>query len=598
MKKTLKRLLCGVLTAGVLASASMAMAYPAKVTDHQASEALSAFIDAGYLKGYEDGTYRSENNVTRAEFATLVNRITLYQDKSADISRYTDVAKNAWYHNALAIALGAGYMRGTTNSTMEPDSNITLEWACTSLARILGLDATNAVSAMSSAGYLVNVGVQSPNAQLTRAQVVTLLYNARLQLAGKGLSADVKTVYGTADLKYADFYAGDVTTTEHYDAITSATNSKSSIMSGIYSDFADAETNADGYHIFGVKDVNVAVAAKDYAAYKAINPSFTVTGFTAPKQYKSVTVSGGKATYSATTYNVADTVTDAAYALQTGSVWGDYQINVYDPEGTSYLRNTRGDEGFAINSRIQGIILETKSGLKVGMEYLQSIWVQPYEVSFNVASINTHNTHIAQWDNLAELTKLLGETVTKITYIMPDETYVYEFDGIYIKPVYEKPVTGVFSADFDAFTFSALPEGLKDAKVTVNFTVGTGRSRTNYALYEGDLADVLKLDRSVIPEGSEGTWSVTVASSNYADITVSFPMTAEQKAQLESLIKQAEAHLKDASIKEHYDEAMALLADSNATSAEAAELISELTSHLQSSQGGQGGQGNQGGAHH
>ena len=240
-------------------------------------------------------------------------------------------------------------------------------------------------------------------------------------------AASENLVYGTATLTYAEFFSGDVSSTDSFDAVSSATTSKYEIMPNMDTDFVDETANADGYHITGVKNVNVAVSEADYEAYQACNPTFVPTEGEAPAQYKVVTMEDGAAVYSETHFNIADTVTDATAELVTGGTWGDYQINVTDG-AAAHLRNSREDE-FDINSEIQGIILETESGLKVGMEHMQSIWVQPYEVSFNVLDDNTHNTTIAAYDNLTELSKLVGETVTKITYIMPNAAYVYEFDG-------------------------------------------------------------------------------------------------------------------------------------------------------------------------
>lgn len=235
------------------------------------------------------------------------------------------------------------------------------------------------------------------------------------ETAGQELAGDAM-VFGTATLTYAEFYSGDVSSTDNFDAVTSATTSKYGIMPNMATDFVDETANADGYHITGVKNVNVAVPASELEAYKAVNDSFVPIDGEAPAQYKTVSMEGGKPVYSATQFHVADTVTDATAELQTGTSWGDYQINVTDGAKV-HLRNTREDEGFDIGGEIQGIILETDSGFQVGMEHLQSIWVQPYEVSFNVLADNTHNTHISGFDNLPELSKLVGETVTKITIL-------------------------------------------------------------------------------------------------------------------------------------------------------------------------------------
>ena len=120
----------------------------------------------------------------------------------------------------------------------------------------------------------------------------------------------------------------------------------------------------------------------------------------------------------------------AEIEVVTDSHWGDYQINILETS-TAYIRNTREDEGFAVNSNVQGIIVETESGLKVGMEHLQSIWVQPYEISWNVSVDNTHNDELV-YDNIPELDKLMGEKVVKVTYINTNDAYEFVFDGAYL----------------------------------------------------------------------------------------------------------------------------------------------------------------------
>ena len=242
-------------------------------------------------------------------------------------------------------------------------------------------------------------------------------------------SAEEGTVYGTATLSYAEFYAGDVSSTESIDVVTSATTGKSGTFTNTVSDFVDEQTNKDGYHLTGIANVNVAVAAADVEAYKAINPSFVEASET-PKQYKPVTVEDGKAVYGATVFNVADTVADAELEVVTDSHWGDYQINVLETS-THYIRNTREDADFAVNRNVLGIIVETESGLKVGMEHLQSIWVQPYEISWNVSVDNSHNDELLYY-NIPELDKLMGEKVVKVTYINADDAYEYVFDGAYL----------------------------------------------------------------------------------------------------------------------------------------------------------------------
>lgn len=393
-------------------------------------------------------------------------------------------------------------------------------------------------------------------------------------------------VFGTATLSYAEFYAGDVSATESFDAVTSATTSKYEIMPNMATDFVDEATNADGYHITGVKNVNVAVPAGDVEAYQAANGTFSPIEGEAPAQYKTVSMDSGAPVYSATQFNIADTVTDATAELITGSNWGDYQINVTDG-AVVHLRNAREDEGFDIGADIQGVILETDDGLKVGMEHLQSIWVQPYEVSFNVPDDNTHNTHISGFDNLPELGKLVGKTVTKITYIMPDAAYEYQFDGIYIKPIYTQAISAEEAEGYDALTLSISEFGeFTNGKLTVTYTLGSGRNREVTTLLETPLVEGTadySWDASAVAELDQGgTYAAVISSDSYADVQVALPVSDGQRAALEALMRTANEKLAtqpdNAVLQAHIEEAEKLLADAAATSKQAGSLIGELTS--------------------
>ena len=288
-------------------------------------------------------------------------------------------------------------------------------------------------------------------------KVLALVLMASL-LALSGIAMAEDLVYGTAALTYAEFYSGDVSSVEGIDAVSSATTGKSGSFPNVWTDFVDEETNKEGYHILGVQNVNIALSAADVDAYKALNPTFAESS-EVPVQYKTVTIENGKAVYSATQLNVAATVEDAELEVVTDSHWGDYQVNVLETT-TKYIRNTRQDEGFSVASGIQGIIVETASGLKVGMEHLASIWIQPWEISWNVTVDNRGNSEIA-YDNTAELDKLMGETITKITFLNQNDSYVYQFAGAYL-PI--KFPSSLSAADADsaaltsAYEVTGLPE--------------------------------------------------------------------------------------------------------------------------------------------
>ncbi|MGM9522498.1 MAG: S-layer homology domain-containing protein [Oscillospiraceae bacterium] len=642
MKQKIKSLLGAALAVGVLASAAPAANAVSDISGHWAEESMQSFVDQGYIEGDGTGRYLPDNAMSRAEFAAVVNRIKGFTLESSGISAYSDVSTGDWYYSDMAKALAAGYLEGS-GSSMNPSASITRQEAFLVIARLIGLDmdsadtsvlcnysdgsdtavwAQKAVAAMVSAGYVEGSdGMLSPTAALSRAEGVTVLSRVLEVLkgtvvingtvysfsetpgeldgvsqigstgvyykvsSGKELTGDL---YGTANLTYAEFYAGDVTSTESYDAVSSATNSKYNIMSNMYI----SEVSDDGYQILGVKDVSVKVdaalyveaailkaAGKDLTAAQseAVNILLNSDPYNAAAQYKTLNADGR---YSATVFNVVETVDNAEAVLKTGSTWGDYEIDVTDPEGVSNLRNGRTDDGFTIHSGIQGIILTTSDGFKVGMEYLQSIWVQPWEVSFNVTKESTSNAHIAAWDNIEELSKLVGTTVTSITYIMHDGAYVYEFDGIYIKPAYtgNADVSAEFTDGSSDVVLSGIPSELKDVAVTISY--GSGRTAVT-VLSDGQVND----GKVTMSAGYNNTqpYTVNISSSNYADMVVYGPMTASQRKSLTKLVEEAAQILNttsDEGLEEHYLEAVALLEDADADSGTAAELINDLTSHI------------------
>lgn len=172
------------------------------ISGHWAKEAMQEFIEAGYLKG-SGGKYLPDGQMSRAQFAAIVNRMMGYTAESADISKFKDIGAAAWYRADLAKALAAGYMSGTSADTMSPETAVTREQAFVMLARVLKLSATDSeadqalaayndagsvsswarssVAAMVKAGYVSgdNNGNISPRKSITRAEGVTVLSRSR-----------------------------------------------------------------------------------------------------------------------------------------------------------------------------------------------------------------------------------------------------------------------------------------------------------------------------------------------------------------------------------------------------------------------------------
>ena len=52
------------------------------ISGHWAQVTIQSWMDKGLIKGYPDGTFKPDQNLTRAEFMTLANRCLLYTSPS------------------------------------------------------------------------------------------------------------------------------------------------------------------------------------------------------------------------------------------------------------------------------------------------------------------------------------------------------------------------------------------------------------------------------------------------------------------------------------------------------------------------------------
>ena len=88
------------------------------------------FVDEhhAYLLGFGDGTIRPQDNISRAEVATIFFRL-IEDDFRAEMWRqaapYSDVNRNNWHNNAIAIMSNAGLFRGLPDGSFRPNASIT-----------------------------------------------------------------------------------------------------------------------------------------------------------------------------------------------------------------------------------------------------------------------------------------------------------------------------------------------------------------------------------------------------------------------------------------------------------------------------------------
>lgn len=93
--------------------------------------AIQNLISKGIINGYEDGTFKPENKITRAEFSTMVYKLLSIQDKLSPSTRSFVDASNHWAKKAIEALAGNGVINGYDDGTFGPDRNITRAEAAT-----------------------------------------------------------------------------------------------------------------------------------------------------------------------------------------------------------------------------------------------------------------------------------------------------------------------------------------------------------------------------------------------------------------------------------------------------------------------------------
>lgn len=199
MKKLQAQICAALMTSsialGALPSAQV-FAASSDIDGHWAQQQILTFAENGYIAGDGTGNYLPNQIMTRAQFAAVINRVMGYTEESPSIANYTDVEDSAWYRSDLAKALSAGYMSGTSATTMSPNQPVTREQAAVMIVRLLEentsvdlsvLDdftdrgdisafAVNAMAKLISDGYLYGAdGKLMPQKSMTRAEGIALL---------------------------------------------------------------------------------------------------------------------------------------------------------------------------------------------------------------------------------------------------------------------------------------------------------------------------------------------------------------------------------------------------------------------------------------
>ena len=157
-----------------------------------ASESINRMSEKGYTGGFPDGTFRPGANISRAEFAAIINKINGFTEQEK--TEFRDLSSSHWAYAEIRAAVRAGYAGGFPDGTFKPNLPVTREQAAAILNNIYKFEnsaqsvtikdlskvspwAADSVLRVVASGVMGGYedGTFSPKKPVTRAECIVIL---------------------------------------------------------------------------------------------------------------------------------------------------------------------------------------------------------------------------------------------------------------------------------------------------------------------------------------------------------------------------------------------------------------------------------------
>ena len=205
-------------TAMTVGSVAPVFGASSDILGHWAEFTISKWQNEGRVGGYEDGTFKPDKSISRAEFVRFLNSAVATPD-GGSVS-FSDVSMNDWFYNDVAKAVANGIASGFEDNTFRPGETVTRMQAAVFICNALKLTpneagaaaltdaasipawAKGAVGAVVSKGFMSGYpdGSFGGSKGMTRAEAVSTLD----RVLGNGISSNANAPKGEVDTSNRD----------------------------------------------------------------------------------------------------------------------------------------------------------------------------------------------------------------------------------------------------------------------------------------------------------------------------------------------------------------------------------------------------------
>lgn len=209
MKKLLVAALAVIFILGTVSTGFAAVSnVPEDVEGTKYEDAVVRLIALGIINGFEDGTFRPAEPVTRAQMAKIIDAALGVANAAqyVDDTAFVDTA-NHWAKGYIKVAADMGIVNGVGNGKFDPEGKVTYAQAITMIVRALGYEPKAKAIGGYPGGYLavaaeegIDDGVNVVSSlSATRGDIAKMIDNA----------LDVPMMYQKTWGQYPEFVADD-----------------------------------------------------------------------------------------------------------------------------------------------------------------------------------------------------------------------------------------------------------------------------------------------------------------------------------------------------------------------------------------------------
>lgn len=109
-------------------------------------DVVGKFVGAELLDGYEDKTFRGEENIKRSELCKLLVLALDLETSKTDTVKFSDVSVTHWAYGYIAALTKEGYLKGDTDGRFRPEDPVSRAELVTVLNRIADIDTAKGVT--------------------------------------------------------------------------------------------------------------------------------------------------------------------------------------------------------------------------------------------------------------------------------------------------------------------------------------------------------------------------------------------------------------------------------------------------------------------